>query len=279
MPASARGQRIDPSTGSLLGPPVPLAPCGSFDLRNDGKSLIVFSTCNQTLSAQRVDTTGAIGTPVSLWYAGTDLTQPQAAWNGHEWLVVWTESRGGRNVYCGRLSSALSLLDAQPLAFPAPPFYDESPLVASDGQDFAVVWTHYYDYYASGPTGLYFRAVSSDGRIGNIESLVPQSSRNASLVWDGLHYAVIYTNTCSLPCLPRTYLTHFDVQEDRPVLLDSLPIGDTDLTDFSLAGSANGRVRMVYTRYAPEPLYGGSTRVFLRDDFVNVPRRRAIGRR
>ncbi len=275
---AAQGQRIDPSTGSLLGPPVPLAACGSFALGYDGKSLIVFSTCTSALSAQRVDSTGAIGTPVSLWNAGTDLSQPQAAWNGHQWLVVWREIRGGSNVYCGRLSSALSLLDAQPLAFPAPPFDDELPLVASDGQDFAVVWTHHYlDSY--GPTALSFRAVSGDGRIGNIESLVPQSSRNASLVWDGLHYAVIYTNTCSLPCLPRTYLTHFDVQDDHSVLLDSTPIGDTDLADFSLAGSANGRVRIVYTRYATEPLYGGSTRVFLRDDFANVPRRRAIGRR
>lgn len=273
-PGSVQGQRIDPATGHLLDAPATLASCGvTFDLESDGKSPVLFvAGCDPQLFAQRVDAIGTTGPKVPIFPAGTSLSQPRASWNGHEWLVVWQENRGGVNAYLGRVSSELTPLETLPVLDPAPPFYDQSPEVASDGHDAVVVLTR----YGSSP-GVYFRNLHSGGTAGQSTLLAP-NAQNASLVWDGLQYAVLYTETCTTPCRPRSYLSHFRVQADQPVVTDKIPIDDSILTDGTLAVLGNGRVRMVYTRNANEPLYGSSPRVFLRDDYTSVPRRRAAGR-
>jgi len=265
------GQRIDPATGLMLGAPIPLAACaGSFDLGYDGKSPVIFvAGCDPELYAQHVDAIGAVGPRASIFPAGTPLRQPRAAWNGHEWLVVWQEARGGgTNAYFGRLSGELIPLDVQPILDPGPPFYDDAPQVASDGRDFVVVLSR-----SGSSRGVYLRHVHNDGSAGDATLFVP-NARNVSLAWAGSQYAILYTQTCTSPC-SRSYVSHFSVQDDRPVRLDTLAISESSLIDGFLGASGNGAVRVVYTRTAIEPLYGGSTRVFLRDDFVTVQRRRA----
>jgi hypothetical protein len=271
-PGSVRGQRIDPATGRLLDTPVTLASCaGSFDLESDGKSPVLFvAGCDPQLYAQRVDAIGTAGPRVSIFPAGTSLSHPRASWNGYEWLVVWQENRGGLNAYFGRVSSELTPLDSMPILDPAPPFYDQSPSAASDGHDLAVVVTRY-------GRGMYFRNMHSDGTAGEATLLAP-NAQNASLVWDGSQYAVLYAETCTTPCRPRSYLSHFRIQADQPVVTDKVPIAESAFTDGTLEVLGNGSVRMVYTRNAIEPLYGSSPRVFLRDDYASVPRRRAAGR-
>ncbi|HSY48601.1 MAG TPA: hypothetical protein VLC46_07315 [Thermoanaerobaculia bacterium] len=275
-PGKVTGQRIDPATGSLLDAPVLLASCAhSFDLGYDGTSPVIFvAGCDPVWYAQRVATVGPPGPRIPLASVDPSLSKPRSAWNGHEWLVVWQDYNGG--VYLNRLSSAFDVLDTYPIAFPAPPFDEETPVVASNGNDFVVVWKHYYNY--GGPSGLYFRNIHSDGTAGEPTTLATNASGSAGLVWDGAQYAVAYTETCSAPCQPQSYLAHFDVQEDQPVLRDKVQIVASGLMDGSLAVPAYGRVRIVYTRNALEPLYGGSPRAFLRDYFVDVPRRRAVGR-
>lgn len=278
-----KGQRIDPATGAPLAGPMQLSSCASvFDLGYDGISPVLFvAGCSeQALYSQRVGPTGVTGSPVPISPAGVRIDQPHAAWNGHEWLVAWTNLiqnpvieflyRG--NVYASRLSSTLTLLDTQPIDVAVSPFDEEYPLVASDGHDFVIIWTHLFN-----PAGLYVRHIHSDGTTGEASLLVPASFPEVSLAWNGLQYTLAYKVTCSLPCQSRSYLTHFDLQSEPPRLKDSVPIGDANLFDIAIAGAANGRVRIVYSRNALEPLYGGSARVFLRDD-VYVPRRRAAGR-
>jgi hypothetical protein len=276
------GQRIDPATGLLLGSALTLAPCASsFDLGYDGTSPVLFvAGCSDPpLYAHRVGAAGTTGPMISISPANTLISDPQAAWNGHEWLVAWTkriqspvvEFLYTGNVYAARLSLALTLLDTQPIAIAASTFDEEIPLVASDGHDFVVAWTR-----LGATRDLHIRPVHSDGTAGD-DTLAP-STIGLSLVWDGFQYAVGSSNGCSLQCQARIYLTRFDVRDDRPLLYNRMPIAELSLDDMSLASSANGRVRIVYTRYALEPLYGGSARAFLRDD-VSVPRRRAAGHR
>ncbi len=273
--ATLTGQRIDPATGSLLDAPTLLASCArSFDLGYDGTSPVVFvAGCDPQLYAQRVDSIGATGPRVPIFPVGTPLSQPRAAWSGQEWVVVWQESRGGTNAYFGRLSRDLTVLETSPiLDDPAPPFDDEAPQVASSGHDVVVGVTR-----VGSRSGVYCRHIHGDGTVDDSTLLAPNAS-NGSLAWDGTQYAVLYTETCATPCQARSYLSHIGLQEEGPVLLDKVPIGESSVLDGTLA-SGNGRVRIVYTRNALEPLYGGSPRVFLRDDFVTVPRRHAIGRR
>jgi hypothetical protein len=279
---NVKGRRIDPATGTPLGAPMQLSSCASvFDLGYDGTSAVIFvAGCSEQLYAQRVGLTGVTGSPVPISPAGMLIGQPHAAWNGHEWLVAWTkriqhpivEFLYSGNVYAARLSSALTVLDTQPIEVAVSPFDEEYPMVASDGHDFVVVWEHYF-----APAGIYLRHIHSDGTTGDTTLLIPDAYPHG-LAWDGLQYAALHETTCSLPCPSRFYLSHFDVQNDHPLLADKVPIGATILYDASLGGSANGRVHIVYMRYALEPTYGGSARVFLRDD-VYVPRRHAAGRR
>lgn len=217
--------------------------------------------------------------PASTPHADTPISDPQTAWNGHEWLVVWTklvqnpvnEFLYTGNIYAARLSSALTLLDTQPIAIAASTFDEQTPLVASDGRDFVVAWTRH-----DATHDLYLRHVHTDGTIGDA-TLVPNSN-GLSLVWDGFQYAVGSSDVCSLQCQARMYLTRFDLRDNRPLLYNRVPIAELTLDGMSLAGSSNGRVRIVYARYALEPLYGGSARAFLRDE-VSVSRRRAAGHR
>jgi hypothetical protein len=281
-----KGQRIDPATGSLLGAPITLASCGGpFDLENDGTSPVLFAidcTFGEVtygrLYAQRVGATGAVGPTTSISPSGMSIGQPRAAWNGHEWLVAWTKliqdqivflTRG--NVYAARLSSELTILDTQPIEIAVSSFDEEGPLVASDGRDFVVAWTRSY----GAPAGAYLRHVHSDGTIGDL-TLFDKNGYLESFVWDGALYAAAYEETvaCSpVTCQYRSYLTHFEIRDDVPVLFDRVPIGD-NLANVSLGAPANGRVRIVYSRYAPEPPYAGSARAFMRDD-VYVNRHRA----
>ncbi|HEX9460837.1 MAG TPA: hypothetical protein VGA84_16930, partial [Thermoanaerobaculia bacterium] len=280
-PDNVKGQRIDPRSGLLLGAPITLASCAhSFDLVVDGTSPVVFvAGCDPSLYAQRVDAFGPVGARFPIVFTDPSLSQPRAAWNGHQWLVVWQDSVGGISVYLNRLSSAFDVLDMYPIAFPVPPFVEQTPSVTSNGNDFAVVWTHYY-YYSGGPSAIDFRNIHSDGTAGQSTTLVSNARVSTALVWDGSQYAVAYAEKCpTTPCLARSYLIHFDVQDDQPVLRDKMQIADSPVVDASLTVSANGRERILYTRQALEPLYGGSPRAFLRDYAVEVPRRRAVGRR
>jgi hypothetical protein len=276
------GQRIDPATGVSLGSTLSLASCaGSFDLGYDGTSPVLFvaGCSNPQLYAQRVGATGATGPMIAISPAGTLISDPQAAWNGHEWLVAWTtliqnpvvEFLYTGNIYAARLSPALTLLDTQPIAISDSTFNEETPLVASDGRDFVLAWTRH-----DATWDLYLRHVHSDGTIG--EATIVPNTNGLGLVWDGLQYAVGSSDVCSLPCQARMYVTRFDVRDDRPLLYNRVPVAELTLDGMSLAGSSNGRIRIVYARYALEPLYGGSARAFLRDD-VNAPRRRAASHR
>jgi hypothetical protein len=279
---NVKGQRIDPATGSLLGAPIMLASCaGPFDLGNDCTSPVLFAMgCpDGRVYAQRVGATGAVGPAISISPSGMAVGQPRAAWNGHEWLVAWPKliqdlnvefiTRG--NIYAARLSSELTVLDTQPIAIAVTSFDEEVPLVASDGQDFVVLWTRAY----GAPAGSYLRHVHGDGTIDDI-TLFDKNGYMESLVWDGALYAAAYEETVACPplaCQYRSYLTHFEIRDDVPLLFDKVPIGE-NLAYVSLGAPANGRVRIVYSRYAPEPPYAGSVRAFMRDD-VYVNRRRA----
>jgi len=280
------GQRIDPRTGSKLGDPIKLAPCAtSFELSNDGISAVIFATdCSGGhLYAQRIGVAGAVGPAVAISPAGMLTGSPRAAWNGHQWLVAWNQLirlptqfdfyRG--NVYAARLSGALTVLDTQPIAIAVSDFDESAPLVASDGRDFVLVWSH-RSFDAA--RGLYLRRVHSDGSIGDSSSLITGGYGAQSLVWNGLRYALAYASDAAY-WNHDLFLTHIPSREDEPLVRDQTPISASEFDEryVSLAAPSKGRLRIVYTRVAVEPEYGGVSRVFMRDE-IDTPRRRSVGR-
>ena len=279
------GQRIDPQTGLPLGTPIALASCAtSFDMANDSSSAVLFAVdcSDRHLYAQRVGLTGAVGPKMPISPTGTLTVAPRAAWNGQEWLVVWNHLIPvvsqmqfpvyNSDVYAARLSGSLTLLDTQPIGLALSKQDEISPLVASDGRDFLVVWSRRsYDAVA----GLYFRRVRSDGSIGATSSPFATGPYEAdSLVWSGSRYTVAYESTWAY-WNHDLFLSHIAGREDETSVPDQVPFSLTELDErsASLVATSAGRVRLVYMRVAPEPQYGGVPRVFLRDD-IPAPRRR-----
>jgi hypothetical protein len=99
--------------------------------------------------AARLD---ALGTPIDLVPIAVsqtfgDQTRPRAAWNGQDWLVVWTNQEPigafyGPAIRAARVSAAGVVLDATSILLPLPANISSDLLfgVASDGTDWLVVW-------------------------------------------------------------------------------------------------------------------------------------------
>jgi len=277
------GQRIDAATGALLGDSRTLyAACATdFDLgRDDAGALLVVNDCSNRLFAQRVGVAGAVGGPVPISPSGMPSGSPRMAWNGSEWLVVWEKLiempwlgpvpiyRG--NVYAERLSSALVFEDPQPIAIALSPdpnwnTDERQPIVATDGRDFLVAWTRGWPDADGHGMGIRIRPVGADGSVGAPAQLVEGEATAHSVVWDGAHYAIAY-DVARDDHSHEIDLTH---GTDRIVISAGPEQRDVALT---MSGHI---LRAAYARVAPEPLYGGVFRVFVRD-FAG--RRRAAGR-
>ena len=279
-------QRVDPATGSLVGPPIALAPCSqSFDLAKDNDSPVLFTVdCSDgRVYAQRVGAAAPVGAAVAISPSAMLATAPRAAWNGNEWLVVWNKLVQSPllisppfyyapAVYAARVSTALTLLDVQPIPIAESEFSQEdAPLVASDGREFLVVWSH-REFNAG---GLYLRRVQPDGSVREAEVLLSGSIAAKSIVWSGARYTIGYSRSDG-SWNEDLFLTHVSSRNDEPLIHDEVTISATAIDEryISLSASAGRPVRVVYTRVATEPQYGGVSRVFMRDEIA----RRAAGR-
>jgi hypothetical protein len=100
------------------------------------------------LYASRMDDAGNVldTPPIHLTHAAFSQTVPKVAWNGQNWLVVWTSSTAGpsfsgQGVYGARVSASGQILDDPPLVIAdAPGLNEREPVVASDGNNWAVTW-------------------------------------------------------------------------------------------------------------------------------------------
>lgn len=246
-------RRIDPETGSLIGDATTIAACvQSFDIGRDDRGLVVFyAACGDQLVARRVDAAGAPGAASSITAPDVRAISPRAAWNGTEWLVVWNELVPGispplvgrENVFGALLTHdfAGTLL---PITIEGNGFAELPPVVATNGNDFFVAWSHVEG-------GLYARRVAPTGTLSATQLLVAGAASAGAAVWDGTRYAVAYHLGNDL------YLTHGG---------DTVAIstGAPDSREPSLVAQ-RGVVRAAYVRVATEAVYGGVGRVFVRD--------------
>lgn len=98
-----------------------------------------------------------------------DGREPAVAWDGDVWLVVWQEgdvfSDPGVDIRGARVSGAGVLLDVASLAIAALPDDQEDPAVASNTDDFFVVWTDRRGSFFGNAGDIVGTRVSSGGTV------------------------------------------------------------------------------------------------------------------
>ena len=174
-------------------------PGGSLRARGDQLVIDVPSPRSTTHYPLKVDLVVSPEYPASeavyLRAAGSDQEAPSAAWSGDQYLVVWHTYGVDSliDVYGARVTADGEVLDPAGIPIGTRSSYQQNPAVASDGEDFLVVWEDYYQP---------FRVVVSGARVDHegtvldslpIDVSPPESEALApSLAWDGTNYFVAW---------------------------------------------------------------------------------------
>ncbi len=116
--------------------------------------------------AARVTTAGSVlqsdGIEVST--ASGEQSEPTIASNGNDYLVAWTDRRGGgSDIYASRITATGNVADLAGLAVGTHPGDELSPSVASNGADYLVVWE--VKWTATGPSQIYGSRVTALGAV------------------------------------------------------------------------------------------------------------------
>lgn len=272
--------RVQPDSGTVLdvlGVVLDQAAgVGSFDIAGNGETTaVVWSdgqwwTSGQIHAArfnrnlQLLDVRGGLS-PKEM-----DARNPAVAWNGSEWLIAFDEDFWcpiclgpvpiliHANLRAVRLSPLFTLLDPQPITVAADdPEWNLGARIASDGDEFAIVWT---DTYVQ--SHVRARHMKSGAFLDGPALLA--NGRASSVVWDGSRYAAAYDSKRQDGNFDAL-LTHIG-RAGEPLPSDQLIISATadDETLPRLVAATGGTVTAAYIRVATEPLYGGVARVFLR---------------
>ena len=159
--------------------------------------------------AARLDAAGNVidTTPIPIAQQVLNQDQPDVAWNGENWLVVWhgqavVDPFGNKriNIYAARVSAEGALLDDPPIVVDLAATMDgvRYPAVASDGTDWFVVWRDLDT--ARGVFTLEGTRISPQGVVldpGGVDVRNPPSNSYYPELWDmaflGDRYLVTFT--------------------------------------------------------------------------------------
>ncbi|MCY1021028.1 hypothetical protein [Pyxidicoccus sp. MSG2] len=162
--------------------------------------------------------------------AGPDAREPAVAWDGDIWMVVWEEGDefgGGTGVDIrgARVSGAGVVLDAASLDIAGLPDDQYQPAIASNMDDFFVVWTDRRGAFFGNDSDIVGTRVSSGGVVldpGGIPiSSVPFTQRAPSVVATGdLRYLVawVHIDFISVPAETERSIRGARVDADGNVL-------------------------------------------------------------
>ncbi|HEX8438389.1 MAG TPA: hypothetical protein VF697_24985, partial [Archangium sp.] len=95
------------------------------------------------IAAARVDSNGKVLEKQSLSPGENDAFDPAVAWDGGQFLVVWSDERGGEDtedIYGARVRKDGTMLDGRGVPLIAAPAGQRRPDVAWTGKHFLVVW-------------------------------------------------------------------------------------------------------------------------------------------
>jgi hypothetical protein len=156
-------------------------------------------------------------------------------------------SRG--NIRAVRISPSMTLQDTEPLLIATSDVdlvSHRAPHAASSGgDDFVIAWTR---GFFAGPREVHARKLVAAPSPTYLAPGVAQSA-----IWTGSDYAVGFISPTSDALGVTLHGAFFKIS------------ATTDAEPSLALVAANGRVSGAYTRVATEPLYGGVSRLFIRD--------------
>lgn len=272
--------RIDPDSGAVLdhdGVPIVTAACG-YDLApSHTATMLAFNDCSSHIQVMRFSRSLApMDMPLTVTPKGMAATRPSVAWSGTQWLVAFEEQiafsvgigeappefnlRG--NIRAVRISPALTILDVQPILVASSDddfIPRRSPHAASSGSDYLITWSKGFPY--GDQFEVFGRALFPNGTLGTELRIAAtmRDSASTSTIWTGSQYAIGFTSKNG-DALGATV----DAGGDTSLAFFKVAV-TTDTEDSLALVAANGRVTGAYARIALEPLYGGVSRVFVRD--------------
>ena len=239
----------------------------SYDIASSRfATMIAFGDCGGHLEAMRFDRLlHPLDVPLRITPTSMTATNPSIAWGGTQWLVAFEEviplpvffdpvppdlgSRG--NIRAVRISPSMTPLDTQPIVV-ATSDDDKislrAPHAASSGSDYLVTWTR--GFFTTGPREVHAQ------RLGRNLPTYVAAGVATSAIWTGTDYAAGFIS-------PNSDALGVTLGDDTRAFFK---IAVTTDAEPSLAlVAANGRLSGAYTRVAMELLYGGVSRVFIRD--------------
>lgn len=171
--------RVADTSCSLIAPAV----------ATDGKDFLIVWQQPLSVRAARVSHDGRLldSAPIlpsnALAFVNCMSTPPGIAWNGTNYLVVWTD---GGNVYGSRITAGGAVLDNRPIAvFSGTSNTAVEPRVASNGRDFMVAWTD--------PQHLLIHAgrLTGSGALLEPGGVTLMPGHPSALYWSGTNYVVL----------------------------------------------------------------------------------------
>ncbi|HKS24844.1 MAG TPA: hypothetical protein VJZ76_18760 [Thermoanaerobaculia bacterium] len=226
-------------------------------------TMIAFGDCGGHLQAMRFNhALQPLDVPLTLTPQSMTATNPSVAWSGTQWLVAFEEvialpvffevppdlaSRG--NIRAMRISPSMTLQDSEPLLIATSDVdlvSHRAPHAASSGgDDFVIAWTR---GFFAGPREVHARKLGASPSTTHLAAGVAQNA-----IWTGTDYAVGFISPTSDALGVTLHGAFFKIS------------ATTDAEPSLALVAANGRVSGAYTRVATEPLYGGVSRLFIRD--------------
>jgi hypothetical protein len=98
---------------------------------------------NRDIDAVSVSSAGAAGLPVVVSLSANAQNDPAVAFDGTNYLVVWSDDRAGeRDLYAARLTPGGTVLDPAGIPVGTMPGFQTEPEVTFDGNNFLAVWVH-----------------------------------------------------------------------------------------------------------------------------------------
>ncbi len=186
----------------------------------------------------------ADGIPISV--AAGHQTEPAIAFDGTNYLVVWSDSGvGSGDIYAARVSPAGVALEPNGFPVSGATNLQSAPSVAFDGQDFIVAWQ---DLRGGVATDVYAARVRSDGAVLDPSGIAVATGAGAQSVpavaFDGAYTLVLWEDAGTTPA--RVYGARLDVTGEPLDAAGFLVADGTAGKSVAVASDRAGRALVAY---------------------------------
>jgi hypothetical protein len=184
---------------------------------SDGTNfLVVWShlqgTTRQAIDGVRINSAGTIldPTPITINAGPLTLFSAAAAWNGTTYLVVWESPTlsGASRIVGARVTPAGTVSDPLGIPIRVGPGCCATPAVASDKNNFLVIWT---DGRSGTNADIYGTRVSNLGVVLDTDNIpiatTPRDEDSPSVAWNGSYLAVWRDDDRNGPVVPTNRAT------------------------------------------------------------------------